>query len=247
MKISIAQTRPIKGDVSGNIEKHTQLIKMAVSLTASSIFFPELSITGYEPGLAKKLATSQDDTRFLEFQSISDTENITIGFGAPTQTAKGILISMIIIQPHNPRQTYSKQQIHSDECPYFINGEGQILISVDGLKIAPGICYESLQPEHSDYACELGAEIYIASVAKTQNGIDKGMIHYPLVAKKHAIPVLMANCLGVCDGSLCVGNSSIWSKSGELICQLDNEREGLILFDTETEKVSEHYLSKRFN
>ena len=149
---------------------------------------------------------------------------------------------MIILQPHHPIQAYSKQQVHPDECSYFINGDGQILINVDSLKIAPAICYKSLLPVHSDNACELGAEIYLAIVAKTQNGIDKGMIHYPLVAKKHAIPVLMVNCLGICDNSLCVGNSSVWSKSGDLICQLDNEREGLILFNTETEQVSEHYL-----
>ena len=242
MKISVVQMRSLKGDISGNIEKHKQFIKLASSLSASCIFFPELSITAYEPTLAEELATSQDDDRFSDFQLISDTENITIGFGAPTKSPPGILISMIIIQPYIPRQTYSKQQIHSDECPYFINGEGQIIITVDQIKIAPGICYESLQPEHADNAYKLGAEIYIASVAKTQNGINKALIHYPLIAKKHSIPVLMTNCLGVCDNSLCVGNSSVWAASGELTARLNSESEGLIIFDTLTEKASAHYI-----
>ena len=51
MKISIAQTRPIKGDIPANIEAHKRFINLAVSNGADAIFFPELSITGYEPEL----------------------------------------------------------------------------------------------------------------------------------------------------------------------------------------------------
>jgi hypothetical protein len=53
-----------------------------------------------------------------------------------------------------------------------------------------------LQPNHSEKAFQLGADIYIASVAKSQSGVDKAMRHYPEVAKKYAMPVLMANSVG---------------------------------------------------
>lgn len=58
MKIAIAQTRPFKGDISANIETHKKLIELAISYKADTIFFPELSVTGYEPELAKDLATN---------------------------------------------------------------------------------------------------------------------------------------------------------------------------------------------
>ena len=121
MKISVAQIRPVKGDVSANIETHKKMIALAVSYKADSIFFPELSVTGYEPELAQHLATDQADQKFDDFQEISNSRNITIGLGVPTKTNSGIKISMIIFQPDSPRQTYSKQQLHSDEFPYFIN------------------------------------------------------------------------------------------------------------------------------
>ena len=114
MKISIAQIRPIKGDILANTDKHRMLIELASSLKATSIFFSELSLSGYEPELAIELATNQDDSRFDTFQRISDTNKITIGLGMPTKTNIGIQISMIIFQPNTPRQTYSKQQLHSD-------------------------------------------------------------------------------------------------------------------------------------
>jgi len=237
MKICIAQIKPIKGDIAVNITKHKKLIELASSLKANSIFFPELSLTGYEPELAKELATSQDDERLEDFQKISDANTITIGLGIPTKSNTGIRISMIIFQPDKPGLTYSKQQLHADEFPYFENGLQQIILTVENKRIAPAICYESLQHDHADKAGKLGAEIYLASVAKSQNGIDKAMVHYPEVARKYSVPVLMSNCVGFCDNFMSVGFSSVWTNQGQLAGQLDHENEGLLIFDSETEEV----------
>jgi predicted amidohydrolase len=86
------------------------------------IIFPELSLTGYEPTLAKELAIHQDDKRLDDFQQISDLHGITIGLGAPTKGSKGICISMIFFQPHRERRLYSKKYLHADEYPYFVSG-----------------------------------------------------------------------------------------------------------------------------
>jgi predicted amidohydrolase len=238
MKIGIAQIRPIKGDISANIEKHMIIVNLAVSNNVDALFFPELSITGYEPELAKELATDQDDKKIDSFQEISNQNRITIGIGLPTKTDAGIQISMVIFQPETPRQTYSKQQLHADELPYFINGKKQIILTHDNKKIVPAICYESLQIKHSDNANKLGAEIYVASVAKSQNGIDKAMKHYPAISKKFSMPVLMSNCVGYCDNFLSVGQSAVWNKQGQLAGQLDDQNEGILVFDTETEEVT---------
>jgi len=237
MKISIAQTKSITGNIFENIETHKKLIHLAITYKADAIFFPELSLTGYEPGLAKNLATNQDDSKFDDFQTISDTSKITIGIGVPTKTHSGIQISMIIFQPDRPRQTYSKQQLHADELPYFVNGEKQIILTVNNTNIAPAICYESLQIDHSENASKLGAEIYVASVAKSQNGINKAMTHYPTVAKKFAMTVLMSNCVGYCDNFESVGNTSVWTKEGLLLAQLDAKNEGLLIYNSETEEI----------
>lgn len=242
MNISIAQIKPVKGDIPANIEKHIQFIDLAVSLKASSVFFPELSLTGYEPELAKELAVDHNDSRLDKLQQISNRKKITIGLGVPTVHPKGIRISMIIFQPEKPRITYSKQQLHEDEFPYFESGDEQILITIENQKIIPAICFESLQIDHADKAAELGGQIYIASVAKSQNGINKAYEHYPKVAKKYKIPVLMSNCIGECGNFISTGYSSIWTKEGKLIAQLENQHEGIIIFNTETEKVTKQVI-----
>ena len=120
MKICVAQTRPIKGDIARNILHHKSLTDLALSYGAEIIIFPELSITGYEPELASELATKPDDNRFDDFQVISDTHQITIGIGVPIKNESGISISMILFQPQQARQLYSKKYLHADEEPFFI-------------------------------------------------------------------------------------------------------------------------------
>jgi predicted amidohydrolase len=239
MKISIAQTKPIIGNVSANIEAHKTFIDLALACNADAIFFPELSLTGYEPELAKELATNQNDNRLDIFQHISDNKNIIIGIGLPTVTESQIRISMIIFEANKPRQTYSKQQLHSDELPYFENGVEQVIIETNDKNIAPAICYESLQPTHAENAFKMGADIYVASVAKSAKGVEKAFAHYPVIAKQYAMPVLMANCVGFCDNFFSVGKSAVWTKEGKLVGQHDDKTEGILIFDTETEVVIE--------
>jgi len=238
MKIGIVQFKPLKGNISANSERHLALIEKAGSLNTDAVFFPELSLTGYEPELAKELAISQNDKRLDIFQQKSDVQNITIGLGIPTLTQSGICISMVIFQPEQPRQIYSKQQLHADEFPYFENGHEQLVLTVGNKKISPAICYESLQPDHAAHACELGTDIYLASVAKSQKGISTAYTHYPGIAKQYSIPVLMTNSVGYCDNFLSVGQSAVWSENGLLLAQLNDIEEGVIVFDTDTEKVS---------
>ena len=235
MKICLAQAKSIKGDIPANIENHLQFISKALAHEADAIFFPELSLTGYEPELAKALATTHHDARFAVFQQMSDDNGITIGAGMPIKAEKGIEITMLIFQPNQSIQTYAKQRLHEDELPYFTEGNQQMLLWPDNVKIAPAICYESLQASHAKTAYDLGARVYLASVTKSQNGINKAYAHYPAIAQQYQIPVLMVNCVGYCDNFESMGNSAVWNTKGELVAALDNSNEGILLFDLESE------------
>lgn len=120
-----------------------------------------------------------------------------------------------------------------------MGGDQQVILTIGNQKVAPAICYESLQSDHSEIACSLGAEIYLASVAKCQNGIDKALTHFPEIALKYDMPILMSNCVGFCDNFVSVGSSTIWAKSGKIIGQLNDTDEGILIFDSVTEEVIE--------
>lgn len=239
MKIGVAQIRPFKGDIEENIEKHLHFINVSMSYKSDLIVFPELSLMGYEPELASKLGTTPDDHRLDVFQQLSDKNNVSICIGLPIRTTVGIQIGMVIFQPSRRRQLYAKQLLHPDEYPYFVKGEQSLVLNIKSKIIAPAICYESLLPEHAENAFSTGATMYLTSVAKPANGVAKAFKHYPEVARKYSMTVLMSNCVGPCDNMECVGQSSVWNKHGKLLGQLNDTGEGLLIFDAETEEIIE--------
>ena len=243
MRICIAQTKPIKGEIIANIDNHKKMIDVAILNNADIIVFPELSLTGYEPELVKELATNQDNNILDDFQKISDTNKIIICVGLPTNGDKGILISMIIFQPNAYRQTYSKQHLHPGEETIFTVGHDQIFLTKGNNKIAPAICYETSVAEHSEYAFKNGANIYIASVLNSINSVDKDIERLSQIAKKYKMTTFMSNFVGQSGNYECAGKSSIWNNEGVLIGQLDDKEEGILIYDTETMNVNEEKIN----
>jgi predicted amidohydrolase len=241
MKIVLAQIKPVTGNVDANITRHLRLIDLAVSAEANTVIFPELSLTGYEPTLAGKLATTPHDDRLATFQKLSDRHHLTIGIGLPVKTRDGIAISLLLFQPGKEKSLYFKQYLHPDEDPFFISSQNRTLLLHDNPQVALAICYELSVPAHAENAHRSGAGIYLASVAKSAQGVDTAAERLSQIAKEYSMTVGMANCLGVNDGMACDGRSSVWNNRGELIGQLDDKREGFLLFDTLTETAIEHY------
>ena len=61
--IGVAQIKPVPGAVDENIGIHRRWIQQAAEKDVDVLIFPELSLTGYEPGLAKELAMTPADPR----------------------------------------------------------------------------------------------------------------------------------------------------------------------------------------
>jgi predicted amidohydrolase len=238
MRIAVAQTRPVKGNIPTNISNHKKLIELAFAHEANTIIFPELSITGYEPTLAKELGTNENDNRFDDIQKLSDEKKMIIAVGMPLKRKEGICISMIIFKPKNPRQVYSKKYLHSDETPFFISGQNNSTF-IDNTNMALSICYEISVPQHSENAFENGAKVYIASVAKSVAGVGKAVNTLSDIARKYSMIVFMSNCVGHCDNFDCGGKSSVWNNKGSLLGQLGDKSEGILIFDTETKELVE--------
>lgn len=239
MKISVAQTKPLRGSIEINIDRHKTLIGLAISDEADIIIFPELSLTGYEPRWAKGLATDQNDSRFADFQKISNTSRITIGVGVPTKNDAGVCISLILFQPHRARQTYSKKYLHPDEEEFFVSGGNFATFRIGEVEIAPAICYELSVPEHVEAAFEGGAGIYIASVAKFVDGVDRALERLSEIARTYSMTVLMSNCVDRSDGHDCAGKTSAWNNQGRLLGQLNDKDEGILVFDTDAQRLIE--------
>ncbi|BCE00717.1 carbon-nitrogen hydrolase family protein [Marinicellulosiphila megalodicopiae] len=242
MKLFAGQFNPIAGQLDLNIQKHIELIELAVKQGADLVFFSELSITGYQLTLADQFASTLNDECFDCFQKLSDECNVIIGIGVPLKSITLIssaanlddknTIGMIFFQPNKHRQSYSKQMIHSSEMPFFKQGSAQLYIHEHNEVLVPGICYESLQSSHSECAIKNGMTVYLASVAKDEEGYQRGIEHYSNLAKCSNVIVLMANSYGQCEGFDSCGLSAVWNKQGDRVAQLGNADDGLVGIDT---------------
>lgn len=242
MKICLVQFKPDKGNIAANITRHQAFIHTAVDNGAGTVIFPELSLTGYEPTLARELATTITDSRLSVFQTLSDTHRATIAVGIPLQTETGITISLLFFQPLHAPVVYSKQYLHPDEEPFFVAGKSHFTQMGGQPALAPAICYELFVPAHSDAAHRHGATVYAASVAKAEKGVAAAMQRLPLIAQQYGFTVLMANCIGVNDGMICAGQSAVWNSSGQLLGQLNSHSEGLLCYNTQSGEVTRQYV-----
>lgn len=238
MRICVAQSSPVAGDIQANIDRHLRLIDLAVMDSAELVVFPELSITGYEPTLARELAVEPNDRRFEVFQNVSDTRHISIGIGAPTQSSEGIRISLVLFQPGQHRRVLSKRHLHVSEEPFFVRGPESANLIGKSKKIALAICYELSVPEHAAKASRNSVEIYLASVADSVKDIDRVTKRLATIAQEHSMNVLMSNYVGTYNGYKAAGRTSAWTKDGVLLSQLDNQSEGFIVMDTNTMSVT---------
>jgi predicted amidohydrolase len=245
MKIGAAQTRPISEELDANITKHRHFVESAAAGGVDFLVFPELSLTGYEPTLAKELAIDPTDRRLDDFQKLSDAHEMSIGAGVPTRNTRGVCITMMVFQPHTPRYAYSKNYLHADEEPYFTAVENSPCLKINRTNVALAICYEISVAEHLRAALECNPEVYVASVAKFTKNINEARTRLTSIAVNCSIPVVMANCVGFSDGQQCAGTSCVWNDRGEMLGQLNGEDEGLLVFDTETQRVDESVYRSR--
>jgi predicted amidohydrolase len=127
---------------------------------------------------------------------------------------------MVIFQPYQARQTYSKQYLHADEEPFFMSGPSSPGLIEGRPNIGLAICYELSIPEHAERAFANGADVYVASVAKSASGVDQAVKRLAGIAQTYSVPVFMSNCIGPSDDFESAGKTSVWNREGLLIGQL---------------------------
>ncbi len=232
MKVCVVQMEAVPGNIASNLERHFRLAELAISKKADLIVFPELSLTGYEPRLASSLALAPLDPRLAVFEEFARDHTVTLAVGLPTHTPAGLCISQMIFQPDQNRRLYSKRYIHADERAFFVCGRNLDPLDLNGVRVAFAICFEISVSRHARVAAKEGAQLYVASVAKSAQGLEQAEARLAEIARTYSMPVLMANFVGPCHDFEASGRSAAWSQDGELLGQLDRTGDGILVLDT---------------
>jgi len=235
MRIALCQLRPVAGDVAGNVDAHLRLARVAAAAGAELLAFPELSLTGYEPSLARGLAFAVEDARLAPLRVFAAASHTQLLVGAPLRTADKPRIGVARLAGDAPVRWLGKQYLHADELPFFAAQPPEsptVDVSLgDGRRLGLAICYELACEEHARRAFADGAVGYLALVAKTARGVAAAHARLGDIARSHRAPAWLANCTGPCEDGLTAGGSAAWNQDGELVAALGGDDEGVLLVD----------------
>lgn len=231
MTLAAVQTRPVRRDPEANLSHHLRLAREAIERGAELILFPELSLTGYEPADAARLARPVDEWRMPALQRLADESKASIAVGVPVARHGGVTISLMLLQSARAPVVYAKRHLHADELPFFIPGSGPLLLAGPAGDVALAICYEISVPEHAAETVSRGARVYAASVAKTERGIESAHATLSETAKRHGVWTMVANCVGPSGDGLCGGRSAAWRPDGTQHGALGPDGEGVLVVE----------------
>lgn len=228
--IAAAQCSSVPGDVSENVLRHIRFSAIAAEYGVHLLIFPELSLTGYEPSLARSRAVQPHDPRLDSLRQLAEEVRMTIVVGAPLLNDKHELyIGALALCPDGSVQTYTKEHLHPGEEEVFTPGPGGPTLHVDHTTIALAICADTTHPEHAAAAHSRGASVYAAGVLITESGYESDAALLRQYALRHRMAVLMANHSAPTGGWISAGKSSIWSEDGTLVAAIAGSAEALVV------------------
>ena len=234
--VAAAQSASVRGDLERNVARHLQLIEIAASVGAGLIVFPELSLTGYELDLAGELQLDSDDARIEPLRRAANEYDIYVLAGAPQTSGRD--------RPHlgaflfSPAECicYAKIHVHQSEEQSFAAGKDSCVVSIDGARVGVAICADTSHWAHAADAAAQGAELYVASVMKTEAEYPAHADRLSQYAARHGMAVLTANYAGSTGGASSAGKSAFWDERGELIVQAGPRGEALVVIRKDGDK-----------
>jgi len=227
IKISVAQTNSVLGDLEKDLDKHYEIIERAIEEKCDIVFFPELSLTGYSlKDAVSEVAIPDDDYKLDKIKQLSKNITIIVGmvelderfeiFNTQLFFEDGILKS-------KHRKVYLPTYGLFEEERYFSSGNRFRAFDSNFGRFGLLICEDMWHPTSGVILAQDGASILFVASA----GVARGMgldskpenVHvWEALNRSLAIStttyMVFANRVGVEDGLMFWGGSEVVDPSG---------------------------------
>lgn len=219
LTIAAAQSISVAGDLAANITRHLRFMQVAAEQGVQLLVFPELSLTGYERGLAAELAIAPDARVLQPLRDFAREVGVTSVVGMPIRLSDDspVLIGALVLGADGSLEIYSKQHLHPGEEVAFAPGTGGSTLKIGTDTVALAVCADFSHASHAAAAARQGADLYAAGVLITESGYAPDTALLQGYARTHSMAVLMANHGGATGGWESAGRSAIWALDGSLV------------------------------
>ena len=232
MKVAAVQFNPNYNSIEGGIQAHLDWITKAASLGVDLILFPEMSLSGYHRADARKMALTKNDPSLQPIIDLAKEKSINAIVGAPILLNNSLYIGSFLILDNGKNHLYTKQYLHESEEKFFSSSfDYNPIVTIKGKKITLAICADISHPEHIETAKQNGADLYLASLFFSTNGIPIAHQLLTKYATSYEIGILMANYCKETWNLTAGGKSAYWNIEGRKIDQLNETEEGILIVD----------------
>ncbi|TSB11075.1 amidohydrolase [Streptomyces sp. NBC_01525] len=245
MRIALAQTDCLLGDVEGNLVLAREQIERAAAEGSDLVVFPELSLHGYHLGALERDASVEvRDPRLLELSALGP--DIVIGFHEHTSlrayNTSAYYASGELVHAH--RKLYLPNYLAWEERKHV--SPGQSMRAYD-LGKAPGggraatlVCNDAWQPVLPWLAVQDGAEVLIvptnSAASLDPEAMDTGLYWDTLLsytARMLQCWVVFVNRVGSEHGATFWGGSRVVDPRGAVVAQEPKWEPALVTVDVD--------------
>jgi len=230
MILAAAQMAARAGDVAGNAAVHLHYAEAAAGHGVELLVFPELSLTGYELGLAREHVVEPSAAVLNALREVAARSAMHIVMGAPLAAPDGGLhIGAIVLRADGWVCTYRKIHVHVSERGVFQPGRGGDDLPLGGASVALAICADASQPGHAAEASARGVGVYAVGAMIDEGAYPRKSALLEGYARGHGMAVLLANYAGETGGEVSGGRSAVWQEDGEVVAMAQGREPALVV------------------
>jgi NAD+ synthase (glutamine-hydrolysing) len=243
LRIALAQTNLIVGDLKYNVKKIRENIRKAEEIKADLVCFPELTLTGYPPeDLLLKPQFVEDNLKALG-DVVKNTEDVAaiVGF---VDDEDGIYNAAAVIYKRGIVGIYRKIFLPNygvfDEERYFQAGRKPSIFVINGVNVGVNICEDIWYPNGPALTQSLNGAELIVNISSSPYHAGKRDFRKKMLSTRASdccAFVAYVNLVGGQDELVFDGGSMIFDEEGRLIAQAKVFEEDFLVADLNVETV----------
>jgi predicted amidohydrolase len=242
VRVALAQVAPILGNVDANLRMHRMTATAALRAGAELVIFPELSLTGYllQDLVPEVALTSRGSPALRELLALSRRIGLVVGLVEESEDHR-YYNSVYFLSGgkvlHRHRKVYLPTYGMFDEGREFAAGDSLRAFSTPLGRFGILNCEDAWHPT-SAYLLGLDGADYLLIVSSgPSRGIGSGKEPASfepwrelcqVTARFQTVYVVYVNRVGVEDGMLFAGGSSVVDPQGRIICQAPSLKETIL-------------------
>jgi len=242
LTVAAIQATPRPGDVAGNAAMGARLVSRAADSGARVAVLPELFLCAYHPPTLYAEPESTDvvagdgglvdDARLEPLVAAAQAHDVLVVVGASVRRADGrrTCSSLAVDPAATVTAAYDKQNLWGpDERALFDPGTRGAALSVDGWRLALGICYDGCFPEHGRAAAVAGAHAYLCPSGYLEGSQHRRDLYYAARALDNTMYVVFANSVGGDRPWRFNGGAAIYEPEGRPLAKAPDEGEASVV------------------